>query len=195
MRSWSDILVDSGHRAAIVWAFGNPTARHFAFDGSIDGALNRLLALLEQVLKQFAVVHHRAAQLFRARRATTMPLGDLACRAVVLDDARVMDGEIRGALVEVGHRIPADFHDFFDEAIGARDSAARVVDEEGLDVAPFLSETRPLLRREWTNLESLDALFAPLELMLGAALAAQFVYGARILGSVARPQIFRVTTA
>ncbi len=81
-----------------------------------------------------------------------MSIGDLARRAVVVDDASVMDGEIRGALIEVGNRVPARHHHFIHEFVRACDGSGWIVDEHRLYAAPALTEEVALIRLQRPDL-------------------------------------------
>jgi hypothetical protein len=63
-------------------------------------------------------------------------LRELVSAAVVVDDVRVVDRDVRGAALEVVDRIAAVRHDALDQLVGRRDGAAGVVDELRLHVLP-----------------------------------------------------------
>jgi len=147
---------------------------HFAIYRSIDSALGdpSILAVLEQILEELAIVHHCPSQIFRRRGVPAMSIGDLARCAIVVDDASVVDGKIRGALVEVRDRIAARLHDFLNELVGARDGSARIVDEHRLHAAPALTEEVALVGLQRPDLQMLDALLPFHQLFFGALLIA-----------------------
>jgi len=149
---------------------------YFAIDRSIDWTIGdpSILAILEQILEELAIVHHRPSQIFGRRGVSAMSIGDLARRAIVVDDASVVNGEIGGALVEVGDRIAARLHDFLDELVGACDGPSRIVDEHRLHAAPSLTEEVALIGLQRPDLQMLDALLSFDQLFFSALLVADF---------------------
>src|SRR5262245_14413962 len=139
--SWSRIPVDAGYwlirsPARVVdgtrRSFGNAT--HVALDGTFDRTVGRLLSgvftVLEQILEQGAIVDHRLAQVLRRRRAATVTLGNVARAPIVVDHGRVVDREVGRAPIEIADRIAACLHDFFDQRVGTRYRATRIVHEQ-----------------------------------------------------------------
>jgi hypothetical protein len=55
---------------------------------------------------------------------------------VVLDDVRMVDGDVRGTLFEVLDRVATLLHHRLDLTVRARDRGARIVDELGLHGLP-----------------------------------------------------------
>jgi hypothetical protein len=151
-------------------------ASHFAIDWSIDHSISdpSVFAILEKILEELAIMHHRSAQIFRRRRISAMTLGDFACRAIVVDHASVVHGEIGGALIEIHDRVSARFHHFLDQLVGARDRASWIVDEHRLDASPPLVEEVALIGEQWTNFQVFDALLSFQQLFFSALLIADF---------------------
>jgi hypothetical protein len=94
-----------------------------------------------------------------------LALRDLVRVPVVVDDVRVVDGDVGGALIEVRHRVPARLHHLGDEAVGIADGTRRVVDEARLDLPPVPGEPCALLGRKVPDVELPDALLARRELL------------------------------
>jgi len=88
---------------------------------------------------------------------------------IIFDHARVIYGNVGGALLEVGHGIAARGHQFIDESVGLRNGACRLVDELRLHGSPAFGEIKTAFLREGTESEFLAALGAHFEDTLGAA--------------------------
>ena len=88
----------------------------------------------------------------------------------MLDDAGMVDRDVRRPLLEVPDRVASRLHDLADELIRQPRRARQVVDELGLGRAPVLGEPSLLSGRQGANPKLLDALFPFRELALGAAL-------------------------
>jgi hypothetical protein len=56
--------------------------------------------------------------------------------AVVLDDRRMIDGDVRHTLLEVADGEPSRMHELLDESVGFRDRRTRVIHEPRLNGAP-----------------------------------------------------------
>jgi hypothetical protein len=119
---------------------------------------------LDQFGEQVAVVDHRLAQVFRAGVAAGVPQRHVMGDAVVGDEARVVDRQVGGALLEVGDRIAAGRHHLADQLVGAGDRRTGVVDELGLHMAPAVDVTVGLDGGQAADVEALDALLPAPEL-------------------------------
>jgi hypothetical protein len=111
---------------------------------------------------------------------------------VVLDHLRVVDRDVGGALVEVLDRVAPLGHHRLDQAVGARDSPAWVVDELRLHSLPALQITVAGCLGERLDLELLPAFFARLQLGLRVTLRIglaerALVFGAELLLQPACP--------
>src|SRR5581483_6183797 len=126
---------------------------------------------LDELLEERAVMTHRLAEILRrlavVRRLRRQPVAD----PVVLDDLRMVDGYVRGALLEVLHRVAAIRHHRLDQAVRARDGGARIVDELRLHGPPACDV--PILGsgRERPDVEVPAALLPCRKLLLGRARA------------------------
>ncbi|PYM19957.1 MAG: hypothetical protein DMD81_02725 [Candidatus Rokuibacteriota bacterium] len=81
--------------------------------------LSRLLvADLEQVLEEGAVMFHGLPQVFGLGGSFRVDHGDPVRRAIVMDHAGVIHGDVRDALLEVADGIAARFHQVAHEMIG-----------------------------------------------------------------------------
>ena len=77
-------------------------------------------------------MHHGLAQVFCPGVAASMALHDDAGCAVILHHGRIGDGNIGGALLEVGHGITSRHHHAVHQRVGLADGHRRVVDEAAL---------------------------------------------------------------
>jgi len=128
-------------------------------------------------------MHHGLAQVFGSGLALAMTLNDGAGGAVILQDCWISDGDISGALLEVGHGIAACSHDAVYERVGFADGDSGVVDETVLNLNPVLPE---LIAHGWAEFfdgEALNALLAIDELDFGFGGVATFEDGAIVLGT------------
>jgi hypothetical protein len=140
-----------------------------------------VLAGVEQVGEQRAVVHHRAPQLLGGGLLTLVELGDLVRRAVLLDDGGVVDRDVARHLLEVPGRVAALLHHALDQAAGVGDGLAGPVDERLLGGAPVRGEGVAPGRVQRADVELVAAVGALLQLALGVTLAAAAVQGAVVL--------------
>jgi hypothetical protein len=103
--------------------------------------------------------------------------------AVVLDDHRVVDRHVGGALLEVlGDRIAALAHDLGDQLVGLGHGGPGLVDEAPLGRRPALGVVLALVGIELADLELRPPLAALGELGLGLAAVAAVGDDAAVLG-------------
>ena len=144
--------------------FGGPPSdeslggREFAADGD-----------LQELIEEAAVVEHGGAQVFGGVLVAAGAEGYVVGRAVVFDDAGMIDGDVSGTLLEVGDGVAAGVHERCDELVGFDDGAFRVVDEAGLDGLPVGEVTVAFGGCEVANVELFYALFAGSEAGFGFA--------------------------
>src|ERR1700721_165145 len=67
---------------------------------------------VSQFCKQRAVMNHGLSHVFRTCAAFGMLQRNVVSRAIVFDNERMIDGNIRGSLIEVRHGITAPTHYF-----------------------------------------------------------------------------------
>jgi hypothetical protein len=138
---------------------------------------------LEEILEQGAIVNHRHPQVFGRRIATLLPDGDIVGNAVVLDDVWMIDGDVRGSLLEVSNWVAAELHQVGDETVGFDDRGLRVIDEASLVGAPRVGELMPMRLVERFDVEVLHAVEALTELALGMAGVAVRSHESLVLGA------------
>ena len=124
---------------------------------------------VQQGLDQRPVGRHGLALAFGVDRAFVGGDARGAGVAVVLDDLRVLDGDVFGAAVEVVDRVAAGAHDVDDQRVGAVHGLHRVVDEAALDVDPAVLEAVALLGLQVADVERAVPLLPLGELGLGGA--------------------------
>jgi len=78
-------------------------------------------------------------------------------RAVVLNDHRVINGQVVGASIEVFQRVPTRSHHLGDELIGFCHGTDRVVHEARLNATPLAGKRIGLLLGELPQVEATDA--------------------------------------
>jgi len=83
-------------------------------------------------------VLHGKTKFFSGRGLASIRFGDVVRDAIVLDNARVIDGQIGGTVGKFGSDgITAGLHRAVDEMIHTRESPARVIHESSLRFTPF----------------------------------------------------------
>lgn len=127
------------------------------------GSNGSLYVDLQEFVEERAVLNHCGAQVFGGGLVGGEAGGYGVGGAVVLDDAGVADGDVGGALLEVGDGIAAGLHERGDELIGLGDRALGVIDEAGLDGLPVGDEALALGGGEVADFEVFDARFAGFE--------------------------------
>lgn len=117
---------------------------------------------LQEFVEERAVLNHRGAKVFGGGLVGGEAGGYGVRGAVVLDDAGMVDGDVGGALLEVGDGIAAGLHERGDEFVGFGDGALGMIDEAGLHGLPVGHEAFALGGAEVADLEVFDARFAGL---------------------------------
>src|SRR4249920_3641561 len=84
----------------------------------------------------------------------------------------MVDGNIRGTLIEIGDRITTGLHQGRYECIGLGDCPLRVIDEARLQYLPLASEEFPLRRIEIVDLELFNPLLTSRQLRFRSAFRA-----------------------
>ncbi len=79
-------------------------------------------------------------------------------RPVVLHDGRMVNRDVGGAALEIGHRVAALQHQLTDQPVRLGDGSGGVVDEMALQHVPRVTEPCRLGRAQRRDDEVLDAL-------------------------------------
>ena len=128
----------------------------------------RLIVTAEQLLEEGPEVDHGLAQVFGARLVADGAARDLVGRPVVLDHDRMLDGDVRGAAIEIlRDGIATLAHHLADERVGLADRRRRLIDERALRPSPALGEALARLGLELADLELLMSLTPLAQLALG----------------------------
>ena len=85
---------------------------------------------------------HGLAEIFGAGLPLLMSGNNLAARAVMVDDVRMIDGEIVDDAIGIVERIPATAHHVGNEAIGLDDGDSWIVHELRLHASPLGGDAR-----------------------------------------------------
>jgi hypothetical protein len=107
---------------------------------------------------------HRLSEILGRRFAGGVAQCLLMGHAIVLNEVRVIDGNVRSPLFKIGDWVAASPHGLAQERVGVSDGATRVVDESRLGRGPTLVESLRFVRSKRAQVESFDTLFALLEL-------------------------------
>jgi hypothetical protein len=103
--------------------------------------------------------------------------------AVVVDQVRVVDGDVGGPAVEVVDRVAPLPHDLHHEDVGLGDALGRRVDEVLLDAHPLLGVPGAAVGAERADVQLLPSLLALAELGLGLTPAVGAFDRALVLGT------------
>jgi hypothetical protein len=126
--------------------------------------------LPKQIFEQCPIVDHRLAQIFGRGFARGIPAGQIVRRSIVTHDIRVVDGDVRGALLKIAHGIPPRFHHFANELVCFRNGIPRRIDELRLDSAPRTRKPVDLSAIQFPQVQFPDSLLPFRELLLGLSL-------------------------
>lgn len=106
--------------------------------------LDNHVGLMHQVLKECAIVNHRAAQIFSAGLPARMTQCDRMCRTIILRHHGMIDLDIGRALLKIADRITARRHHVAEQLIGLRHRARRRIHKTGLHLLPGSNEPRAI---------------------------------------------------
>ncbi len=138
---------------------------------------------------------HRSPEGFGIRLALAAGKGDGVGAAVVLDDPRVIDRDVIGALLEFSDGIAPIGHHLRHKRIGLTNALGGGIDERSLDALPLREVLLASLLRQLDDIELLAPLHAAGQLALGLAAIAglldrSLVFGAeRILQAAGLPLV------
>jgi len=119
---------------------------------------------VEQVFEERAVMDHRLAKVLGGRFAALLAERDVVRGPVVLDDMRMVDGHVSGALLEVTDGVATDLHEISNEAVRFDHGTLRVIDEPCLVGAPLLRKPAPMFGAQRFDVQLTHALDALAEL-------------------------------
>jgi hypothetical protein len=81
-------------------------------------------------------VNDRLAHAFRVHVAVAVAQRDVVRGAVVIDDGRVVNGNVRCTAIEIAHRVAALLHQLANQQVGIGQHTLGVVHEAALQGAP-----------------------------------------------------------
>src|SRR5918997_2286288 len=88
------------------------------------------------MLEERPIVDHRLSQVLRRGCSPLVRYRDVVRRAVVVDNMRMIDGDVGRALFEVVDRVTAIPHYEDDQSVGLLHRLLRLIDETGLSLPP-----------------------------------------------------------
>src|SRR5579863_4828494 len=90
----------------------------------------------DKFVKESSIMHHRLSKIFRTYLFVILPKRYSMSRPVVFDRDRMINGYIRGALLEISHRIASRRHYVANQSIALRDGLSGGVDKTRLRGTP-----------------------------------------------------------
>jgi hypothetical protein len=125
-------------------------------------------------------VNHAPAQVLGGGLFLRLANGDFVSCSVLFDNPAVVDGNLRGAIIEIGGRIASSRHHGSQELIRFHERTGRIVHEFRLDRAPRLLKPVAICRGKRPQVITLYPLFNLLELILSLEFISGFGQGAVI---------------
>jgi hypothetical protein len=150
----------------------------------------RFFSGVHEVLKEGAIVNHRATQIFSAGLPFGLPNCDFVPSSVVLRHDGMLNRDVSDTLLKVAHRVAAGSHQVAEQLIGLGNRTRRSIHKVGLHAIPLLRVACAILSRKRAKVKFLYALGAFLETCLGAVAIAALGNGAVILGSEVLTKLF-----
>lgn len=114
----------------------------------------------QEFINKRAVIDHRLPHFFGAGFPPLPSQRERASGAVILNDHRMVYGQVGRASLEVLERISTSGHHLGHELVSLAHGIVRVVHKAGLDAPPFAGECRNLFLGELVQVEAADALGA-----------------------------------
>src|ERR1700690_826848 len=121
-----------------------------------------------------------------------MPKPDFVGRPVLRERGRMVDRNVREALLEIAFRVAASVHDSPNQRFGVANCRRRIVYERPLRALPFVAEAGAFVGRDRPDGHLGDSLLAGSELLLrtsGVAFLGQrpVIFGAEPLSELLAP--------
>jgi len=135
-------------------------------------------------------VNHRLAQVFGSCIASLAALGDDVSGTIVLYDGRMIDRDVRCALIEISKRVAAGLHGLAYQTIGLDNCTLRIVYKLSLSRLPTRCELLTLIRLERSQLQLLHTLLTFLKRVLGGPSVAGRSDRPIVLGAELATQLF-----
>jgi hypothetical protein len=115
---------------------------------------------VQEFVEQRAVVNHCLAHFFRFGFTALPPQRQRAGRAVILNDHRVINGQVVRPSIEVFEGVATRRHHLGDELIGFCHGTDRVIDKARLNATPLAGKRIGLILSELPQVEATDAVGA-----------------------------------
>ena len=142
----------------------------------------------QELINKRAIVNDCLTHFFRAGFSPLPSQREGPSGAVVLNDHRMVDGQVGRTAIEVFKGVATRSHHLGDELVGFAHGAVRVVNEARLDATPLAGKGVGLILRELVQVETADA-FHPLpqksvSTCRSDSLSGSFVLGSKLLAQV-----------
>jgi hypothetical protein len=128
-------------------------------------------------------MNHGLTQVFGAGLAPHLKKRGLMACPVILENERMIHGEIRRTMLKVTDWIATRGHHVAQELVSIREGAAGAVNEPGLNSGPGLDESRTIARGQRPDVHGLHVIGAFVKQRLCFPLAPAFFHGAGILSA------------
>jgi hypothetical protein len=150
----------------------------------------------QEFVKKRAIVDHCLTHFFSAGFTALPSERECASGAVILNDYRMVNGQVVRTPIEVFKGVATRNHHLGDELIGFAHGALRVVHKAGLNATPFAGKRLGLIGSELAQVETADALGALPQNGVSTrgadSLNGSFVLGSKALAQVHTPAPARV---
>src|SRR5262252_776932 len=113
---------------------------------------------------------------------------------IVLDDLRVIDGNVSGSLLKISYRIALSGHHTRNQPVRLNLAPVRIIYKLGLNLMPSFQKVAAFCRSERADVKPLHPFRAVLERRFGSPTISCFGHCARVLRTKALSQPQRATT-
>jgi hypothetical protein len=151
----------------------------------------------QEFVKKRAIVDQCLTHFFRAGFSPLPSQRECASGAVILNDYRMVNGQVVRTPIEVFKGVATSSHHLSDQLIGFAHGTVGVVHKARLDATPFAGKRIGLILGELAHVETADALGAVPQNRFGArgadGLNGSFVFGSEAFAQVHAPAPGRVS--
>src|SRR5215469_15908130 len=113
---------------------------------------------------------------------------------IVLDDLRVIDGNVSGSLLKISYRIALSGHHARNHLVRLNQAPVRIVYKPALNLMPSFQKVAAFCKSESVDAKPLDPFRAVLERGFGSPTISCFGHCARVLRTKALSQAYRAIT-
>ena len=114
----------------------------------------------QEFIEKRAIVDYCLTHLFRASFTPLPPQRECASGTVILDDYRMVNGQVGRTPIKVFKWVTARSHHLGDELVGFANGAVRVVHKARLNATPFAGKRIGLILSKLAQVETADTLSA-----------------------------------